>query len=159
MESITTAVAQAVSFARLRQKIRSVGHRFHAARNDHGTVSRLHRLRRESHCFQSGAANLVDCHGTCRGRQSAEDCGLPRGILSESGGDDVAHDALVNLIGTSRSGALHRFAHHDSTQLRRAQIGETSLKFSYRRTAAGNNDNIVKRGHESSSREDFAPSL
>ena len=28
----------------------------------------LHRLRRESDSFQSGATNFVDCHGTCCGR-------------------------------------------------------------------------------------------
>ena len=90
-------IAQTISFARLRQKIGSVGHRFHAAGDDDGTVFGLDRLRRECDCFQSGAANLVDGHGTYLRRQSAEDCGLARGILSQSGGDHVAHDAFVDL--------------------------------------------------------------
>ena len=136
-------------------KIGSVGHGFHAAGDDDGTVSGLHRLRGECDGFQSGAANLVDCHGTCRGRESAEDSGLSRRILSESGGNDVAHDALVNLIG-SDPGALDSFAHHDGAELRSAEIGEAALKFSDGGAAAGDDDNIVKRGHESSSREDFA---
>src|ERR1700678_3465430 len=75
-------VAQTISFARLRQEIRSVGHRFHSACDHDGTVSGLHGLRCESYGFESGATNFVDCHGTCRGRQSAVDGGLARGILT-----------------------------------------------------------------------------
>ena len=46
-------VSQTVSLARLWQKIRSVGHRFHSARHDDRTVSCLHRLRCERDGFQS----------------------------------------------------------------------------------------------------------
>ena len=151
-------VAETVSLARLRQKIGSVGHGFHSAGDDDGTVSGLHRLRRERDGFQSGAADFVDCHGTCRGRESAEDGGLARRILAESGGDDVAHDALVDLRGID-AGALDGLANRDGAELRRAEIGEAALKFSDGGAAAGDDDNIVKRGHESSSREDFALSL
>ena len=139
-------VAQAISLARLREQIRSVGHRFHAARDHDGTVSGLHGLRRESHCFQSRATNFVDCHGTCCGRQSAEDCRLARRILSQPGGEDIAHDALVDLIGV-QSGALHGFAHHDRTELRSTQIGKTALEFSHRCSTTGNDDNIIESRH------------
>src|SRR5579859_293030 len=140
-------VTETVSLARLREKIGSVGHGFHAAGHDDGTVSGLHRLRGESDRFQSRAADLVDCHGTCRGRESSEDCGLARGILAESGGDDVAHDALVDLRGID-AGALDGFAHHDGSELRSPEIGEASLEFSNWSAAAGDDDDIVKRGHE-----------
>jgi hypothetical protein len=50
------------------------------------------------------------------------------GFCPESGGEDVAHNAFVNLIGIE-AGALNGFAHHDGTQLCSTQIGETSLKF------------------------------
>ena len=83
------------------------------------------------------------------------DCGLSRRILPEPRRDDVAHDALVDLRSIDAR-ALHSFAHNDGAKLRRGEIGEAALKFSHRRAAAGNDDNIVKRGHESSSREDFA---
>ncbi len=46
-------VAQAVSLARLRQQVGSVGHGFHAARDHDRTISCLHRLRRKGHRFQS----------------------------------------------------------------------------------------------------------
>ena len=128
-------IAQTISFARLRQKIRGVGHRFHTAGDDDGTVFRLDRLCRECDCFESGATNLVDGHGTHFRRQSAENCGLTRGILSQPGRDHVAHDAFVHLLGIE-FGALHCLAHHDGTQLGGAQIGQASLKFSHRRATA-----------------------
>ena len=155
MESTICALPRRYPLRACGKKIGSVGHRFHSASDDDGTVSGLHRLRCERDGFQSGATNFVDCHGTCRGRQSAEDCGLPRGILTESGGDDVAHDALVNLRNLDTR-ALDGFAHRDGAELRSGEIGEAALKFSYGSAAAGDDDNIVKRGHESSSREDFA---
>jgi hypothetical protein len=67
-------------------------------------------------------------HGTHFRRQSAEDCGLARGILSQSGGDHVPMMAFVHLFRVE-SGALHRFADHDGAQLRGAQIGQASLEF------------------------------
>ena len=96
-----------------------------------------------------------NCHGTCRRRQSAEDRGLSRRILTESGGDDVTHNAFVNLLGIE-VGALDGLANHDGAELRGAETGQAALKLSYRSATAGDDDYIVKRGHESSSREDFA---
>ena len=139
-------VAQTISFSRLRQQIGSVRHGFHAARNHDGTVSGLHRLRCESHRFQSRATNFVDCHGTCGWRQSAEDCRLAGGILSQPGGKDVAHDAFVDLIGV-QSGALYGLAHHHGTELRSTEIGETALEFSHRCTTTGNDDNLIESRH------------
>ena len=147
-------VAQAISLAGLREKIRSIGHRLHAAGDDDGSVLCLHSLCRKSDRFQSRATNFVDCHGTCGRRESAVDCGLTRWILSEPGSDDVAHDAFVDLRGIDAR-ALHRFANGDGAELSRAEIGEAALKFSHRSAASGNNHHIVKRGHDSSSSRMF----
>ena len=127
-------VAQTVSLAGLRQQIGSIGHRFHPAGNDDRAVTGLYRLRRERDGFQSRAADLVDCHGTCCGRESAEDCSLARRILAESGGDDVAHDALIDLRRID-AGALDRFPYRNGAELRRAEIGKATLKFSDGRAA------------------------
>ena len=78
------------------------------------------------------------------------DCGLTRRILTESRGDDVAHDALVDERRIDAR-ALDSLANDERAELRRSEIGEASLKFSYRSAAAGDDDNIVERGHESSS--------
>ena len=50
-------------------------------------------------------------------------------ILTESRRDDVAHDALVDLLRIEVR-PLHGFAHGDRAQLRRRQIVEAALKFS-----------------------------
>jgi hypothetical protein len=46
---------------------------------------------------------------------------LPRGILSESGRDNVAHDAFVDLRWIN-SGALHSFTNDDGAELGCAEI-------------------------------------
>ncbi len=135
-------IAQTKPFARVLQQVGRVAHRFHPARNDDRAVAGLDRLRGKSDRFQSGAANFVDCHGTCFRSESSEDCSLARGILAESGRDNIAHDALVNQLGIDVR-ALHSFAHGDRAKLRGSQITETSLKFSDWRAAACNDHNIA----------------
>ena len=140
-------VAKAVSLARLHEEIRRVGHRFHSSGDDDGTVICLNGLRGESDSFESRATNLVYSHGTYFRRQTSEDGGLARWILTESSGDDVAHDALVNLLGIDVS-AVDGFAHGDGAELRRGEIGETSLKFSDSSATARDDNNLVRCGHE-----------
>ena len=77
----------------------------------------------QGHRLQSRAANLVDSHGADFVRQAAAQGRLARRILSESGGDNVAHDAFVHAVGID-AGALHRLAHDDGAQLRRGEIGK-----------------------------------
>src|SRR6516162_5051177 len=140
-------VAEPITLTRLRQKIGGVGHRLHAAGEDDGTVAGLYRLRRESDGFQPGATDLVDCHGTYLGGETTEDCGLTRGVLTEPRWEDVAHDALIDLLGIE-GGALHGLAHNDCAELRRGEIGETALKFSDRSAASRNDDNLVETSHK-----------
>src|SRR5262249_47229915 len=99
-------------------------------------------------------AYVGDWHGTCRRSEPAEDCSLSCGILSESGGDDVSHDALVDLRGV-KVGALYRFAHNDGAQLRCAEVGETTLKFSHGSAAGRDDHGIIKRGHKMGSSRRF----
>jgi len=47
------SVAETISLASIRQKIRCVGHGLHATGDDDGAVSGLDCLRRERDCFQS----------------------------------------------------------------------------------------------------------
>src|SRR6266702_451208 len=115
------SVAQAVSFARLRKKIRRVGHGLHPSGYNYCAIPRLYRLRCEADCFQSGAANFVYSHGTHFRRQSAVNRRLPRWILAESRGDDVAHDAFIYTRRLD-SGALHGFTYYDCAELSSAEI-------------------------------------
>jgi hypothetical protein len=52
---------------------------------------------------------------------------LPCGILSQSGRDDIAHDAFVHLVGRNAR-ASHCLAHHQRPQIDCAEAGERSLK-------------------------------
>src|ERR1700733_670641 len=140
-------ITEAISLASLHEEIGRVGHGFHASGNDDGTVAGLDGLRREGDSFESRATNLVYSHGTYFGRQTSEDGGLASGILTESSGEDVAHDAFVHLLGID-VGAVHGFANDDGAELRRGKIGETSLKFSHRRATAGDDDNLIRCGHK-----------
>ena len=103
------SVAQSISLACVGKQVGRVGHGLHAARDHDGSIAGLDRLRCKGYCFQSRAANFVDCHGTYFGRQSAEESSLARGILPEARGDDIAHDALVHQFGIN-VGALDSFA-------------------------------------------------
>ena len=76
-------VAQTISFARVRQKVWCVCHRFHSASYNNRTVAGLDGLRAQSNRFQSGTANLVDGHGTHFRRQSTENRSLSRWILPQ----------------------------------------------------------------------------
>ena len=51
------------------------------------------------------------------GRKTSEERGLACRVLSQSRGDDIAHDAFVHLIGLEPR-APNGFAHHQGTQLR-----------------------------------------
>jgi uncharacterized protein len=69
------------------------------------------------------------------------DRSLARGVLSQSRGDDIAHDALVHLIGIE-SRAVHDFTNHQRTQLHSRKIRQRTLKFSDWSANSGDNDYV-----------------
>src|SRR6202022_5003577 len=71
---------------------------------------------------------------------------LPRGILTKSGRDNVAHDALVDLL-RLQIRPLDCFAHRDRAQLWSGYVAQTSLKFSDGRAASRDDYNIIRSGH------------
>lgn len=93
-------------------------------------IFRLNGLRSQGYSLQTGAANLVHRHGPDLRRRFAVYGGLPGGVLSQAGGDNVAHDALVHLIQVLNAGALHGFADNDGAKLGGAEVGERALKLS-----------------------------
>ena len=140
------SVAQAISLASIREKIWRVGHRLHATGDHDRTVASLDCLRRERDRFQSGAAYLVNRHGTHFGCKSAEQRRLPRRILTDAGGDDVAHDALVHLL-RLQIRPLDSLAHSDCADLRRRHVTQAALKFSDRRAASRDDYYTIRTGH------------
>ena len=98
MESTTTALP-------MRKPVRAPGRRYGQLDMDSmppaTTIfgfAELHRLRRESHGLQSGAADFVDGHRSDARVTAAFERGLASRILAEAGLHHVAEDGFVNLI-------------------------------------------------------------
>jgi len=83
--------------AGVRQEIRPVAHGLHTTRDDDGAVAGFDCLRRECDSFQPEPHTLLIVMAPTSGASPPNRC-LPRRVLTEPGRDDVAHDALVNLL-------------------------------------------------------------
>ena len=92
-------IAHAVALAGLGEQVGGAAHALHAAGDDQPGVAQADRLIGEHDGLEPRAADLVDRRGTDRRWQPREDRRLPRGVLTDPGGDDVAHDHLVDPIG------------------------------------------------------------
>ena len=126
------------AFAQARQQMRRAAHRFHPARNDNRGIAGRDRLRGQHHRLEPGPADLVDRQGRHTvGQPSAQRC-LTGRRLSESGRDDVAHDAFVNDRGIDARPA-HSFPDDHRPELRRGEVLERAQKLS-RRQAGGRDD-------------------
>ena len=111
------AVAHAQSFAHAREQVRGVAHRLHAAGDGDVDVAGGDPLRGEHDGLEARAADLVDRHRGDVLVQAAVERGLARGVLPLAGGDDVAHDALVDGGGID-AGAADGLADGDGAELR-----------------------------------------
>ena len=111
------AVAHAQAVAHARQQVRAVAHRLHAAGDGDVDVADADALVREHHRLQSRAAHLVDRQRRDVIGQAAVQRRLPRGVLAEPGGHDVAHDAFVDDLRVD-AGAAHGFGDDQRAELR-----------------------------------------
>ncbi len=66
---------------------------------------------------------------------------LARRILSEPGGNNIAHDALIDRCGVDAR-APYGFAHGNCAQLRRGKIRQRALKLTNRRAHARDDHNF-----------------
>jgi hypothetical protein len=65
----------------------------------------------QHHGHHARGTGLVERRGTDRGRQAAEDRHLPRRVHAQAGGDAIAHENLVELVGRdSTTSALTQVA-------------------------------------------------
>ena len=130
--STTLAGAHAPAFSRVRQQVGTVAHGLHAAGDDDVHVADGDALSGEHHRFQAGATHLVDRQRRDVVGQSAAKRGLPRGVLSQTGADDVAHDALVDQ-GRIDAGATNRFGDDERAEIGRGEVLQRAEKFAGRR--------------------------
>ena len=140
-----------VTGACARQQVRTIRHRFHAARDHDFGFAEHYPLRREAHGLQSRAANFVDRHRRDAHVESRAQARLPRGILSEARLHHVAHDDFVHGLRLDAR-AAHGFGDGFRAKLRGRKRRKPSLKFSDGRTDCAEDYGLFhgcSPGHES----------
>ena len=95
MWSSTCAVAEPVPEACVRQQVRRVRHRLHAARDDHVVLAGADHQVGDLDRADRGRADLVDRVGGHLLRDARADRGLPRGRLPGAGLQHLAHDDVA----------------------------------------------------------------
>src|SRR3546814_8401722 len=100
-------VADAGAGAVLLHEIGGVGHRLHAARDDDVGAAGGEAVGGHHRRLHAGAAHLVDRHRLGRFGEAGAERGLAGGGLAETGGEDTAHVAAVDIVGGNAS-ALDR---------------------------------------------------
>ena len=121
-------IAKTKSAARALQQIRAVRHGLHPARDHHFRFAKLHRLRRQSHRFQSRPANFVDRHRRNARIQPAAQRRLPRRVLSQPCLHHIPHDGFVHQVRLD-SRAPHSFRDCFRAKLRRGKRRKPAHEF------------------------------
>src|SRR6059036_1121772 len=127
-------------------QVRGPTHRLHATRQDDVRRTRADHIRCEHHRLQAGAANLVHGHGADAVRQAREQRGLTRWVLTQSGGDDVAHDDLLD-VGGDEARAVHRLRDDRAPELDRLDVPKRPSVLA-NGSAAGARENDVCHGRD-----------
>jgi hypothetical protein len=109
-------VAVLEALARLRQHVRGLGHRLHAARHDDLELAGADQLVGQRDGIQAREADLVDRQRRNIHGDAALDRGLPRGDLTGTGLDHLAHDHVVDLVGRD-AGPLERGLDRDPAEV------------------------------------------
>ena len=137
-------VAHAVAEARLRQQIRSLGHRLHAPADADLQVAGADRLVEDHRRAQPRGADLVDrLRGDLLG-DAGLDLGLARGNLSLAGLQHLAHHDVLDLLGLD-PGALERRPDRHRAELGGVERGQAAAHLADR-GAGGAEDHGL--GHE-----------
>ena len=121
-------VAHALAVTATQQHMGTGAHVLLAAGNHDLAVAPGHRLRRQHHGFEAGAANGVDGE---RGRllgNTALEQGLTRRVLAGTGCEHLAHDDLTHLV-RRQAGTGQQSLDDGRTQLRGRRLGQAATKF------------------------------
>ena len=90
-------VAHPLAVTRALHYVRRRRHVLLPSGNDQRGIAALDGLRGQHDRLEAAAADLVDCHRGHLVRQPRMYCGLPRRILPEARGQNVAHDHFIHL--------------------------------------------------------------
>ena len=139
-------VAHPVAGAGLRQQVRRVGHRLHAARDDHVVRSAREHVVREDRGLHRRAAHLVDRRAGDRLREPRLERRLTRGGLSLPRRQHAAHDRLVDVAGLEAR-TLDRRADRHRSEVAGRQRREVAHESAHRRSRRAHDyDRIVQHG-------------
>ena len=140
-------MADAVAGARLGQQVRGVGHRLHAARQDDVGGARQDQVVRQHGRLHARAADLVDGGGAGGVGQAGTARGLAGGRLALAGGQDAAHQHLVDALGR-QGGSVERGADRVGAKGGSGNAGKLALEAAERRARGGDDDDRIGDGHE-----------
>ena len=141
------AVAELVAEAGLRNGVRRVRHRLHAAGHDHVVVAGADHRVRDLHRADARRAHLVDRVRGHVDRQPGADGGLPRGRLAGTALEHLSHDGVLD-VAVLHVHAVERAADGDRAQLGRLLGRQTAAELPERR-ADGRNDDGAHNDAES----------
>ena len=132
-------VAVLEALAGLRQQVRRLGHRLHAAGDDDLDLARADQLVGQRDRVDAREADLVDGDARDVHRDAARDRGGARRVLPGAGQDDLAHDHVVDLV-AGDAGLLERAGDGDAAEVRGGLVLEPAEQPADRRTGAGDDD-------------------
>ena len=132
-------VAVLEALARLRQQVRRLGHRLHAAGDDDLELAGTDELVGQRDRVEAGQADLVDGQRRDVHRDAALDRGLAGGDLAGAGLDDLAHDHVVDLVGRD-AGALERGLDRDAAEVGGGEVLERAEQPAHRGTGTRDDD-------------------
>ena len=136
----------------LLEQIGRVGHRLHAAGDDHVGIAGADRLVAHDHRLHARAADLVDGGRLDRGREAGLDRRLPRRRLAEAGREHAAHVDAVDVVARD-AGALDRRLDRGRAEIGGRCVGQRALHRAHRRARDRKDDGGVGQGggHDCSS--------
>ena len=145
-------VAHPVALSRLRQRVRRVRHRLHAAGDDDLDVAGADHRVGDLDRADRGGADLVHRVGRDVDRDPGADRRLARRSLSGAGLQHLAHDHVVDLAALEAD-ALEARADRDRAELGRGIRGEAAVELAERRPDRGDDDGaahgskLAREGH------------
>ena len=140
-------VADAVAGTRLGQQVGRVGHRLHAAGQDDVGRAGQDQVVGQHGGLHARAAHLVDGGGAGGVGQAGAARGLAGGGLALAGGQDAAHQHLVDAL-RRQGGAIECGADRVRAQSGGGKAGQLPLKAAEGRSRGGDDDDGIEVGHE-----------